>query len=93
MKWTTPKLPEHHLQWFQELKKAADNGDLALMSCLDAKANEAGDHEPRSVICILTQEPDGSFKAIPLGHMATTENPYDAYIPPEDSIPPPSERH
>lgn len=73
----TSPLPDHHKQWFEQLKLAAINGDLALMSCLDAETKEH-----RSVICIA-QEADGGVGFTPLGHMATTDNPFDAYIPPE----------
>lgn len=72
------RLPEHHLQWFEQLKSAALNGDLALMSCDDAAT---GEH--RSVIAIGQREDSGDVTFIPLGHLATTDNPYDSYVPPE----------
>lgn len=68
-------LPEHHRQWFQQLKLAAANDDLALMSCTDAATGEQ-----RSVICIAQREED-SVSFIPLGHLATGDSPYDDYIP------------
>lgn len=73
----TPPLPEHHKQWFSQLEKASSNGRLSLMSCLDADTKE-----PRSVIC-LVNGPDrkGDYTFTPIGHLATTDNPYDAYIP------------
>lgn len=74
----TPKLPDHHLQWFEQIKLAAKNGDLALMSCLDTATKK-----PRSVICIASQARDGGIEFIPLGHLVPEGNPYDAYIPPE----------
>lgn len=74
----TPKLPEHHKQWFEQLKAAAKNNDLVLMSCLDAVTKE-----PRSVICIASQADDGGTEFIPLGHFVPEGNPFDAYLPPE----------
>lgn len=74
----TPKLPDHHIQWFEQMKLATKNGDIALISCLDAKTKE-----PRSVICIASQADDGGIAMIPLGHFVPEENPFDAYLPPE----------
>ena len=74
----TPKLPPHHMQWFRQMKLAAKNGDIALVSCLDAKTREQ-----RSVLCILSQADDGGIEMIPLGHFVPEGNPYDAYLPPE----------
>ena len=73
---TPGKLPEHHKQWFTQLQKAATNGDLALMSCLDAKTMEQ-----RSVITLVGHQ-DGDFVMTPIGHMTTSDNPYEAYLPP-----------
>ena len=75
----TPKLPAHHIQWFEQMKLATKNGDIALVSCLDAKTKE-----PRSVICIASQADDGGIEMIPLGHFVPEGNPFDAYLPPED---------
>lgn len=74
----TPPIPDHHKQWFDQLTLAAKNDDLALMSCLDAVTKE-----PRSVLCISRQASDGYIEFIPLGHLASQDNPFDAYIPPE----------
>ena len=73
-----PELPAHHIQWFEQMKLAAKNGDIALMSCLDAKTKE-----PRSVICIVSQADDGGIEMIPLGHFVPEGNPFDVYLPPE----------
>ena len=73
-----PQLPEHHKQWFEQLKLACLNGDLGIMSCLDAKTKEQ-----RTVLCIKSQMSDGGIGMLPLGHFVPTGNPYDAYIPPE----------
>lgn len=70
------KLPEHHKQWFAQLKKAAQMGDLALMSCLDAKTME-----PRSVLTLVSQDSTG-FIMTPVGHLSPEDNPYEAYLPP-----------
>ena len=74
----TTKLPKHHLQWFEQLKAAAKNNDLALMSCLDAVTKE-----PRSVLCIASQTDHGGIEFIPVGHFVPDGNPFDAYLPPE----------
>ena len=74
----TPTIPDHHMQWFEQLKLAAKNDDIALMSCLDAVTKE-----PRTVLCIASQADDGGIKFIPLGHFVPDGNPFDAYIPPE----------
>lgn len=82
MKPFTPKpiepgpLPEHHKQWFSQLQKAAKNGHLALMSCLDSATNES-----RSVICLVSYE-DGDYLFTPVGHLCTADNPFEAYGPP-----------
>ena len=73
----TPKLPDHHVQWFEQMRLATKNGDIALMSCLDAKTKE-----PRSVICIVSQADDGGIEMIPLGHFVPEGNPFDVYLPP-----------
>ena len=73
----TPPIPDHHKQWFEQLKLAAKNDDVALMSCLDA-----GTKEQRTVLCIASQAFDGQIQFIPLGHFVPEGNPFDAYIPP-----------
>lgn len=73
-----PPIPEHHMQWFETLKLAAANGALALMSGRDAANGES-----ISVICIANIMEDGTIGFIPVGNLATTENPFDAYIPPK----------
>ena len=70
------KLPAHHKQWFEQLKKACSVGDLALMACLDAKTME-----PRSVLTMVSHDGDG-FLMTPVGHLCPADNPYEAYIPP-----------
>lgn len=70
-------IPAHHMQWFEELKKACFNGDLALLSCKDADTDE-----PRSVLCAVHQEA-GEFVFTPFGHLCPKDNPFEAYTPPE----------
>jgi hypothetical protein len=74
-----PPIPEHHVQWFETLKLAAANGHLALMS-----ARDTANGESRSVICIANIMEDGTIWFIPVGNLATTEDPFDAYIPPKE---------
>ena len=66
------------MQWFEQLKLAAKNDDMALMSCLDAVTKE-----PRTVLCVINQATDGYVEFIPLGHFVPKGNPFDAYTPPE----------
>lgn len=73
-----PPIPPHHAQWFEQLARAFANGDVALMSCLDAKTAE-----PRSVICMVQRENGGDIQFIPVGHLCPEPDPFDAYIPPE----------
>lgn len=73
----TGPLPDHHRQWFEQMKAAALNGDLGLMSCLDADTKE-----PRSVIVLGNRHDDGSVTFIPVGHLSPSDNPFEAYIPP-----------
>lgn len=73
----TPPIPDHHKQWFEQLELAAKNGDMALLSCLDAVTKEQ-----RTVLCIASQDSDGHIQLIPLGHFVPEDNPFDAYIPP-----------
>ena len=70
------KLPEHHKQWFEQLKKAMFDGNVALMAGLDAKTME-----PRSILALVSHE-DGEFLMTPVGHLCPADNPYEAYIPP-----------
>ena len=70
------KLPDHHKQWFDQLKRAGSDGNLALMSCLDAKT-----FEPRSVLALVSHV-DGDFVMTPIGHLCPEDNPYEAYLPP-----------
>lgn len=70
------KLPEHHKQWFAQLQKACKEGNLALMTCLDAKTLEQ-----RSVLTLVGYE-DGQYVFTPVGHLSPEDNPYEAYLPP-----------
>ncbi len=63
-------------QNFQTLLRAAEVGHLALLECTDAKTGE-----PRYVICAIASNA-GFHDITPFGHMSTSENPYEDYIPP-----------
>lgn len=69
-------IPDHHKQWFEQLKKAGANGDLALMACLDAKT-----FEPRTVLALVGHD-NGDYVLTPVGHLCPEDNPYEAYLPP-----------
>ena len=63
---------------FQTLLRAAGDGNLSLMECLDTATGA-----PRYVICAVGRD-DGDFVFTPFGHLADV-NPYDAYRPPVSS--------
>ena len=70
------RLPEHHKQWFDQIKLAGSNGNLALMSCLDSLTMEH-----RSVLALVSHD-QGQFLMTPVGHLCPADNPYEAYLPP-----------
>ena len=73
-------IPDHARANFETLLRAASDGNLALMECLDTAT--AG---PRYVICAVGR--DGSDCVFtPFGHLADG-NPYDAYLPPDPGDP------
>ena len=60
--------------------RAAAEGNLALMECNDAVTDE-----PRYVICAVGRD-GADFLFTPFGHLADG-NPYDAYLPPPETLP------
>jgi len=72
-------LPEHHIQWFEQLKLAAKNDDLTLMSCVDYITGE-----DRSVICMANRNKDGSVEFIHVGHLCPSDNPFEVYVPADE---------
>ena len=70
-------IPNHARTNFQTLLRAAADGNLALMECMDSMTCE-----PRYVICAVGR--DGTdFLFTPFGHLADG-NPFDAYLPPSE---------
>lgn len=65
---------------FNTLLRAAGDGNLALMECLDA-----GTREPRYVLCAVGRD-GGDYVFTPFGHLADG-NPYEAYLPPDPDDP------
>jgi hypothetical protein len=61
---------------FNTLLRAAGDGNLALMECLDAATREI-----RYVLCAVGYD-RGDYVFTPFGHLADG-NPYDAYLSPE----------
>ncbi|RFB83024.1 hypothetical protein B5K11_35675 [Rhizobium leguminosarum bv. trifolii] len=68
-------IPDYARTNFNTLLRAASDGNLAPMECLDAAT-----HEPRYVLCAVGRS-DGEFVFTPFGHLADG-NPYDTYLPP-----------
>ncbi|ESY71798.1 hypothetical protein X743_18895 [Mesorhizobium sp. LNHC252B00] len=73
-------IPDHARANFQTLLRAAADGNLALMECKDAATDEL-----RYVICAAGRD-GADFVFMPFGHLADG-NPYDAYLPPSDTLP------
>ncbi len=73
-------IPSFALTNFQTLLRAAGDGNLALMECLDAVTGA-----PRYVICAVGRD-DGDLVFTPFGHLADG-NPCDAYQPPDPGDP------
>lgn len=73
-------IPDHARTNFNTLLRAAGDGNLALMECLDAETRE-----PRYVICAVGRN-DGDFVFTSFGHLATG-NPFEAYLPPDPDDP------
>lgn len=73
-------IPEHARTNFNTLLRAAGDGNLALLECLDAETRE-----PRYVICAVGHA-DGDFVFTPFGHLAAG-NPFEAYLPPDPDDP------
>jgi hypothetical protein len=67
-------IPPGHRDNFNTLLRAAADGALALLSCLDATTGE-----PRYVICAVAY--DGKeYQMTPFGHLCNG-NPYEEYVP------------
>lgn len=60
----------------ETIKRAADNKDLALMECTDAKTGE-----PVVVLCAVWRNDEGGFNMVPLAKLFDG-NPYEELIPP-----------
>ena len=71
-------IPEHHKQWFAQLQQANDDGRLALVAGKDATTGEY-----RTMICLIGgPDKNDEYTITPVGNMAHTDNPFDAYHPP-----------
>lgn len=69
-------IPEGYRKNFNTLLRAAENGDLALVECTDAKTGE-----PKYVLTAMQREKDGQITMVPFGHLCDG-NPYEEYLPP-----------
>lgn len=68
-------IPEAFQKNFATMLRAAEQGDLALMECVDAATGE-----PRYVICAVGRE-GCEYLFTPFGHLHDG-NPFGAYVPP-----------
>ena len=73
-------IPSYARTNFQILLRAAGDGNLALMECLDDTSGEL-----RYVLCAVGRD-GGDIIMTPFGHLADG-NPYDAYLPPDPGDP------
>ena len=73
-------IPDHARANFNTLLQAAADGNLALMERGDAATGE-----PRYVICAVGRN-GTDFVFTPFGHLADG-NPFDAYLPPSQTLP------
>jgi hypothetical protein len=65
-------IPDYARTNFDTLLRAAGNGNLALMECLDVVTRQ-----PRYVLCAVGRS-DGDYVFTPCGHLAE-DNPYEAW--------------
>ena len=70
-------IPDAYVRNFRTLLRAAEQGDLALMECTDARTGE-----PRYVLCAVGRE-GSEYLMTPFGHLHDG-NPFDAYVPPTE---------
>ncbi|MBX4870202.1 hypothetical protein HJA85_25020 [Rhizobium bangladeshense] len=73
-------IPDYARRNFDTLLRAASDGNLALIECLDAVTRE-----PRYVLCAVGRS-HGDYVFTPFGHLANG-NPYEAYLPPDSDDP------
>ena len=69
-------IPDHARANFETLLRAAADGNITLMECVDDATCI-----PRYVICAVGRDGE-DFVFKPFGHLAEG-NPYEAYVPPE----------
>ncbi|WP_349963141.1 DUF6117 family protein [Rhizobium sp. ZPR3] len=73
-------IPDHARANFDTLLRAASDGNLALIECLDAATRE-----PRYVLCAVGRN-GGDYVFTPFGRLADGD-PYGAYLPPDPDDP------
>ncbi|MGV1988757.1 DUF6117 family protein [Agrobacterium sp. 22-221-1] len=73
-------IPNYIRANFRTLLRAAADGNLALMECLDSSTRE-----PRYVLCAVGSD-GASHLFTPFGHLADA-NPYETYFPPDPDTP------
>lgn len=73
-------IPDYISKNLDTLLRAASDGHLALMECTDAITGDL-----RYVICALGRE-GTDYVSTPFGHLVDGD-PYDAYMPPAETLP------
>ena len=68
-------IPEAYSKNFETLKRAQDNGDLALVECTDAETGK-----PVYTVCAMQHDGDG-YLIVPLAKLFDG-NPYEELVPP-----------
>ena len=70
-------IPAGHTKNFDTMVKAAKNGDLALLECIDVKTGA-----PVYTIVMMNPGPGGSVDMAPVAKMFDG-NPYEELVPPQ----------
>lgn len=69
-------IPDHIRHNFKVMLRAAEDGNLAVLSGADAATGE-----PRFIICSVHRDDDGHYMMTPFGHMCAG-NGFEEYLPP-----------
>lgn len=76
MNTPTAGLSAGHKANFNNLVRAAKNGDIALMQCTDAKTGEEV-----AAVCMVNRDAEGNVEFAPVAKLFNS-NPYEELLPP-----------